>query len=92
MSSTLETDNKKNDEVNNDVNNNVNNNVVEPKDFSTITMEVSTKYIVFIQELYEKYKYHPELSGQLESDIKSLNNVAFVIPRQANTIPINRDG
>ena len=68
MSSTLETDNKKNDEVNNDVNNNV----VEPKDFSTITMDVSTKYIVLLQELYEKYKYHPELAGQLETDIKGL--------------------
>ena len=64
MSSTLETDDKKNDEVNNEV--------VEPKDFSTITMEVSTKYIVFLQELYEKYKYHPELAGQLETDIKGL--------------------
>jgi hypothetical protein len=68
MSSTLETDNKKNDEVNNDVNNNV----AEPKDFSTITMDVSTKYIVLLQELYEKYKYHPELAGQLETDIKGL--------------------
>jgi hypothetical protein len=68
MSSTLETDNKKNDEVNNDVNNDV----VEPKDFSTITMDVSTKYIVLLQELYEKYKYHPELAGQLETDIKGL--------------------
>jgi hypothetical protein len=68
MSSTLETDNKKNDHVDTDVNTDV----VEPKDFSTITMEVSTKYIVFLQELYEKYKYHPELAGQLESDIKGL--------------------
>ena len=69
MSSTLETDNKKNDEVSN---NDLNNEVVEPKDFSTITMDVSTKYIVFLQELYEKYKYHPELAGQLETDIKAL--------------------
>ncbi len=61
MSSELETDNKKNDEVN-----------TEQKDFNTITMEVSTKYIVFLQELFEKYKYHPELAGQLESDIKAL--------------------
>jgi hypothetical protein len=61
MSSELETDNKKNDEVN-----------TEPKDFNTITMEVSTKYIVFLQELFEKYKYHPELAGQLETDIKAL--------------------
>lgn len=64
MSSELETDNKKNDEVNTEI--------TEPKDFSTITMEVSTKYIVFLQELYEKYKYHPELAGQLETDIKGL--------------------
>jgi hypothetical protein len=64
MSSTLETEHKKNDELNNEV--------VEQKDFNTLTMEVSTKYIVFLQELYEKYKYHPELSGQLETDIKSL--------------------
>jgi hypothetical protein len=68
MSSSLETDNKKNSNVDTDVDTDV----VEPKDFSTITMEVSTKYIVFLQELYEKYKYHPELAGQLESDIKSL--------------------
>ena len=72
MSSTLETDNKKNDHVDADINTDVNTDVVEPKDFSTITMEVSTKYIVFLQELYEKYKYHPELAGQLESDIKGL--------------------
>jgi hypothetical protein len=68
MSSTLETDDKKNGDIDTDINNKV----VEPKDFSTITMEVSTKYIVFLQELYEKYKYHPELAGQLETDIKSL--------------------
>lgn len=63
MSSEL--DNKKSDEVNSEI-------VVQPKDFNTITMEVSTKYILFLQELFEKYKYHPELAGQLESDIKAL--------------------
>jgi len=64
MSIELETDNKKNAEVNAEV--------IEPKDFNTITMEVSTKYIVLLQELFEKYKYHPELAGQLEIDIKGL--------------------
>jgi hypothetical protein len=60
MSSDLETDIKKNDEI------------IEAKDFNALTIDASTKYVVFLQELYEKYKYHPELSGQLESDIKLL--------------------
>mgnify|MGYP000294463921 CR=1 FL=1 len=35
--------------------------------------EIHTRQLIeVIEELYEKYKYHPELAGQLETDIKGL--------------------
>jgi hypothetical protein len=40
--------------------------------FDELTMNVSTKYLMFIQEVYEKYKYHPDLSGELHSEMKTL--------------------
>ena len=49
-----------------------NNNVSEEKNFNDIMLNINKKYIKFIEDLYEKYKYHDELAGQLESDIKSL--------------------
>jgi hypothetical protein len=48
------------------------NNVVEEKNFNEIMLNINNKYVKFIEDLYEKYKYHDELAGQLESDIKSL--------------------
>jgi hypothetical protein len=48
------------------------NNVLEEKNFNNIMLSINNKYVKFIEDLYEKYKYHDELAGQLESDIKTL--------------------
>ena len=66
MSSDSETDNKE------DLKKEVTSNDVSTNDFKNIMININTKYISFIQELNEKFKYHDELSGQFESDIKSL--------------------
>lgn len=44
------------------------------KSFDDLTMEVSTKYLMFLQELYEKYKYHPDMAGEFQSEMKTLKN------------------
>jgi len=43
-------------------------------DFNKIIQTINYKYIVFLNELQEKFKYHESLLGYLEYDIKNINN------------------
>ena len=42
------------------------------KTFNEILVEINTKYLKLLEESYEKYKYHNELSGQMETELRSL--------------------
>lgn len=41
--------------------------------FNEIILLINDKYLVFLNNLLEKFKYHSELVGQLEFDIKFIN-------------------
>jgi hypothetical protein len=42
------------------------------KTFNEILVEINAKYLKLLEESYEKYKYHNELSGQMETELRSL--------------------
>lgn len=43
-------------------------------DFNEVIESINTKYLAFLNELQEKFKYHEYLLGFLESDIKNITN------------------